>query len=57
MAKDSLSATFDFQCERERPVAVAIDEFQQVRNYPEGRAEALLRSYIQFCQTCGLFKG
>ena len=48
MAKDSLSATFDFLRERERPVVIAIDEFQQVRNYPEGRVEALLRSYIQF---------
>jgi AAA+ ATPase superfamily predicted ATPase len=48
MAKDSLSATFDFLCERERPVVIAIDEFQQVRNYPEGRVEALFRSYIQF---------
>jgi AAA+ ATPase superfamily predicted ATPase len=48
MAKESLSATFDFLRERERPVVIAIDEFQQVRNYPEGRVEALLRSYIQF---------
>ena len=48
MAKDSLSATFDFLRERERPVVIAIDEFQQVRNYPEGRVEALIRSYIQF---------
>jgi AAA+ ATPase superfamily predicted ATPase len=48
MAKDSLSATFDFLRERDRPVVIAIDEFQQVRNYPEGRVEALIRSYIQF---------
>ena len=48
VAKDSLSAAFDFLRERERPVVIAIDEFQQVRNYPEGRVEALLRSYIQF---------
>ena len=48
MAKDSLSATFDFLRDRKRPVVIAIDEFQQVRNYPEGRVEALLRSYIQF---------
>ena len=27
---------------------IAIDEFQQVRRYPEKGAEALLRSYIQF---------
>ena len=27
---------------------IAIDEFQQVRKYPEANTEALLRSYIQF---------
>ena len=47
-AKDSLSGTFDFLQSRSRPVVVAIDEFQQVRNYPETGVEAMLRSYIQF---------
>ena len=27
---------------------IAIDEFQQIAEYPEKGAEALLRSYIQF---------
>lgn len=47
-AKDSLSETFDFLRSRNRPVVIAIDEFQQVRNYPEKGVEAMLRSYIQF---------
>lgn len=29
------------------PVVVAIDEFQQIANYPESNMEALLRTYIQ----------
>ena len=33
---------------RRRKVAIAIDEFQQVREFPERGTEALLRSYIQF---------
>ena len=48
MVKESLSRTFDFLRSRTRPVVIAIDEFQQVRNYPEKGVEALLRSYIQF---------
>ena len=48
MVKESLSKTFDFLRSRKRPVVIAIDEFQQVRNYPEKGVEALLRSYIQF---------
>jgi len=31
-----------------KDVFVAIDEFQQIREYPEKGTEALLRSYIQF---------
>ena len=48
MVKESLSQTFDFLRSRTRPVVIAIDEFQQMRNYPEKGGEALLRSYIQF---------
>ena len=39
---------FDYLKSRKRPVVIAIDEFQQVRKYPESGTEALLRSYIQF---------
>ncbi len=31
-------------------IYIAIDEFQQIAEYPEGGTEALLRSYIQFTQ-------
>lgn len=48
MAKASLDETFGYLKTRTRPVVIAIDEFQQVRKYPEGSVEALLRSYIQF---------
>ena len=47
-AKSSLEGIFDFLKSRKRPVMIAIDEFQQVRKYPEANTEALLRSYIQF---------
>ena len=38
-----------FQCfeQADKPCIVAIDEFQQITNYPEKNVEALLRSYIQ----------
>lgn len=44
----SLKMVFDYLKQCKRPVYVAIDEFQQVANYPETGSEALLRSYIQF---------
>lgn len=36
----------------EKPCIFAIDEFQQVSNYPEKNVEALLRSYIQSMNNC-----
>ena len=47
-AKASLEGVFDFLKNRKGPIMIAIDEFQQVRKYPEANTEALLRSYIQF---------
>ena len=47
-AKATLKDTFDYIASRRRKVAIAIDEFQQVREFPEKGTEALLRSYIQF---------
>ena len=47
-AKGTLKDTFDYIASRKRKVAIAIDEFQQIREFPEGGVEALLRSYIQF---------
>ena len=46
--EESLKQIFDYLRLSEKRIYIAIDEFQQIAEYPEGRAEALLRSYIQF---------
>ena len=46
--EDSLKHIFAYLKESGKRVYIAIDEFQQVAEYPEAGAEALLRSYIQF---------
>lgn len=46
-AEVSLREAFDYLKQRERRLVVAIDEFQQVLEYPETGTEALLRSLIQ----------
>lgn len=46
-AEKTLAGIFRFLEEQEKPVLIAIDEFQQIANYPESNTEALLRSYIQ----------
>ncbi len=43
-----LKEIFDYLANAGRRVYVAIDEFQQITEYPEKGVEALLRSYIQF---------
>jgi len=47
-AKATLKDTFDYIASRKRKVVIAIDEFQQIHEFPEKGVEALLRSYIQF---------
>lgn len=47
-AKHSLEETFSYLKEKERRVVIAIDEFQQIAEFPEKGVEALLRSHIQF---------
>ena len=47
-AEVTLKETFDYIAHRDRRVVVAIDEFQQVLEYPETGTEALLRGYVQF---------
>ncbi|MCC8174938.1 MAG: ATP-binding protein [Bacteroidales bacterium] len=44
----SLQELFDYLRSSGRRCYVAIDEFQQITQYPEPGVEALLRSYIQF---------
>ena len=44
----TLKSVFDYLSQSKHQVYIAIDEFQQITNYPEAGTEALLRSYIQF---------
>lgn len=43
----TLRGLFDFLDSQGVPIVIAIDEFQQIRDYPETNMEALLRTYIQ----------
>ena len=47
-AKATLQEAFEYLRKREVRAVIAIDEFQQVREFPEKGTEAILRSYIQF---------
>ncbi|MBE6301821.1 MAG: ATP-binding protein [Parabacteroides distasonis] len=44
----TLKEIFDYLGSSEKRCYIAIDEFQQITEYPEKGVEALLRSYIQF---------
>ncbi len=46
-AETTLKETFDYLEKHERRLVIAIDEFQQVLEYPEKNTEALLRSLMQ----------
>lgn len=43
----TLKGLFDFLDSQKQPILLAIDEFQQIREYPEKNIEELLRTYIQ----------
>ena len=45
--RTSISEIFEYLEKADRPCIVAIDEFQQISEYPEKNTEALLRTYIQ----------
>lgn len=45
----TLDEIFHYLSVSDKPCIVAIDEFQQVAQYPEKNTEALLRTYIQHC--------
>lgn len=47
-AQNSLESIFKYINDSGEKCCIAIDEFQQVAQYPETGTEALLRSYIQF---------
>ena len=46
--KATLKEIFEYLKSSEKQCYIAIDEFQQINEYPEKGVEALLRSYIQF---------
>lgn len=48
MAEQNIRQLFDYVGSLKQDCYIAIDEFQQITNYPEKGTEALLRSYIQF---------
>lgn len=45
----TLDEIFQYLEVSDRPCIVAIDEFQQIGNYPENNVEATLRTYVQHC--------
>lgn len=47
-SEESLKHIFEYLKLSDKRIYIAIDEFQQIAEYPESGAEALLRSYIQF---------
>ena len=47
-AEYTLKSVLDHLNDLNKPVYLAIDEFQQITEYPEAGTEALLRSHIQF---------
>ena len=53
----TLKSIFDHIEKLKKDVFVAIDEFQQIANYPEKGIEALLRSHIQFSHAGFIFSG
>ena len=54
----TLKEIFEYLEKSARPCVVAIDEFQQIADYPETNVVALLRTYVQKCkQTQFIFSG
>ena len=46
--EDSLKQIFEYLKQSEKRIYIAVDEFQQIAEYPEEGTEALLRSNLQF---------
>lgn len=54
----TLKEIFEYLEKSEHPCVVAIDEFQQIADYPETNVVALLRTHVQKCkQTQFIFSG
>lgn len=56
--RTTLEEIFRYIESADKPCIVTIDEFQSVANYPDGHAEALLRTHIQHCRNANfIFAG
>lgn len=54
----TLDEIFQYIEAADKPCIVAIDEFQAVSRYPDGNAEALLRTHVQRCRNANfIFSG
>ena len=54
----TLDEIFHYIESADKPCIVAIDEFQAVSHYPDGNAEALLRTHVQHCRNANfIFAG
>jgi len=54
----SLEKVFEYLKRSEKKVIIALDEFQQITNYPEKNVEAILRANIQLARNIGfIFSG
>ena len=54
--RESLKRIFEYLRQSDKRCYIAIDEFQQILNYPEHGVEALIRSYIQFLPNVYFFQ-
>ncbi len=48
--KTTLEEIFRYISEADKPCIIAIDEFQTISHYPEGKVEETLRTYVQHCR-------
>ena len=57
-AEKSLDTIFRYLADQPYRIAIAIDEFQQITNYPEKNLEAILRTHLQTVNNvCVIFSG
>lgn len=57
-AEQSLETIFRYLADQPHRIAIAIDEFQQITNYPEKNLEAILRTHLQTVNNvCIIFSG
>lgn len=57
-AEHSLETIFRYLAGQPQRIAIAIDEFQQITNYPEKNLEAILRTHLQAVNNvCIIFSG